>query len=67
MTELGLYSLHNIGLAVFGPLVPHRLLVGDFHGLEVMEPYAEDPVIVTTQYINGFVIVSMIGTSSVLQ
>jgi hypothetical protein len=46
----------------FSPSSPKLLLSGDFDGLTVMEPYSEDPVIITSMRYHGFVIVSMIGT-----
>ena len=48
---------------MLGPLVAIRLLVWDFHGLEVLEPYCEDPVILTTEKISGLIVVNMVGES----
>ena len=45
MTEFGIYSIYHVGLVVLGPLVANRLLVGDFQGLDVLEPYCEDHII----------------------
>ena len=63
MTEQGIYSIYHLGLVALGPLVANRLLVGDFQGLEVLEPYCEDPVILTTEKISGFIVVNMVGES----
>ena len=48
---------------MLGQLVAYRLLVGDFQGLEVLEPYCEDPVILTTEKISGLIVVNMVGES----
>ena len=40
---------------------PKQLLSGEFDGLSVMEPYSDDPVILTTRKRHGVVVVCMIG------
>ena len=63
VTDQGIYSIYHVGLVVLGPLVANRLLVGDFQGLEVLEPYCEDPMILTTEKISGLIVVNMVGES----
>ena len=63
MTDQGIYSIYHVGLVVLGPLVANRLLVGDFQGLEVLEPYCKDPMILTTEKISGLIVVNMVGES----
>ena len=46
---------------MLGPLVANRLLVGDFQGLDVLEPYCEDPIILTTEKLSGLIVVNMVG------
>ena len=53
--------MSSLALIVLGPLNAVPLLTGDFHGLEVLEPYSDDPVIITTQKLLGFTVVNMIG------
>lgn len=62
VTEEGLFTLSHLLMQFFSPSSPKLLLSGDFDGLTVMEPYSEDPVIITSMRYHGFVIVSMIGT-----
>ena len=61
VTEGGLFTLSHLGQVGLWPLQAVHLNSGDFHGLEVMEPYSEDPVILTTQKKDAFTVVSMIG------
>ena len=49
VTEGGLFTLSHLGQVGLWPLQAVHLISGDFRGLEVMEPYSEDPVILTTQ------------------
>ena len=61
VTEFGIYSIYHVGLVMLGPLVANRLLVGDFQGLDVLEPYCEDPIILTTEKLSGLIVVNMVG------
>ena len=61
VTEAGLCSLYGLGMLDFIPLEATSKLPGDFHGLEVLGQYSDDPVILTTQKILGFTVVHMIG------
>ena len=56
-----MFTLSHLGQVGLWPLQAVQLLSGDFRGLEVMEPYSEDPVILTTQKKDTFTVVSMIG------
>ena len=40
---------------------PVELLPGEYNGLEVMEPYSSDPVILTTEKMEVFTVVNMVG------
>ena len=42
-----------------GPAI--QITKGKFEGLAVMEPYSEEPVILTTRKLHGVVLVCMIG------
>ena len=61
MTEEGLFTMREVVLKQFMPGPATLLLSGDFEGLAVMEPYCEDPVILTTRKCQGIVAVCMIG------
>jgi hypothetical protein len=44
----------------FAPAVV-QLLSGDFQGAEVMSPHSDEPIIITTEKMHGFIVINMIG------
>jgi hypothetical protein len=53
VTEAGLFTLYGLGLLDLIPLEATFKLPGDVYGLQVLEQYSEDPVILTTQKVLG--------------
>ena len=61
VTEEGLFTMPEIKQHLFCPGPAIQITKGKFEGLAVMEPYSEEPVILTTRKLHGVVLVCMIG------